>query len=153
MNSIRCGITQPSVRLYGNCCSRRCSSLGMYTISWAWRCLVPKWQYVSETIANTWRPPPKALGLARLFHILVIIRMLNNTTFYYMHLNIVPTVQGPTYRRALGLVKLGLTYREWRVNEIEAGGRVIYGSGSLLSSNRPLQFKFPPPCFPGRMIE
>ena len=43
-------------------------------------------------------------------------------------------VQGSTYRRALGLVKSGLTYREWRENEIEAGGRVIYCSGSLLLS-------------------
>ena len=39
-------------------------------------------------------------------------------------------VQGSTYRRALDLVKAGLTYRERREHGIEAGGRVIYCSGS-----------------------
>ena len=42
-------------------------------------------------------------------------------------------VQGSTYGRALGLVKYGLALQEWRENGTEAGGRVIYQSGSAVS--------------------
>ena len=57
-------------------------------------------------------------------------------SFYY-------EVQGSTYRRALGLVKYGLTYREWRENWIEAGGIAF-----ICPSGRPtIKGPFFPPFF------